>query len=477
MEKFYCDGIRIRDSLGRERMFRGINVCIKTHSPERFLKIMDKITEKQSKKNSEMSFESIGANIIRFGITWAVVEPQRGKYNEEVISAVRDFINLCGKKGIYVMLDMHQDLFSHYFHGDGAPEWAVKGKYESHAPFAIWAEGYFYMQGVQNAFYDFWSDSDSLQTDFVKMWSHLTEELKDCSNIIGFDYLNEPYVHANGRKIFLNILSNVTRIVYNKNINYEKYFKPGKDKRGFALMSLKIASIIKTPGRLKKLLKTMDSYENFSEATKGLEKYTAEFNKNYYEPFFKKLCASAGREGKFNFFEHNYYSNLGVPFGIDASENDVYTPHAYDVFIDSPLYNKYSSNNRISVILDGIRENQLKMNVPVIFGEWGGGAPGSDWIEHIDYILNRFEKYRWSSIYWGYSFTEKRLERVFNRPYPVAVCGDITKIKTDSEKRSFTLEYTNSKDFENAETLIYIPEKGVVPYRAQKGENKIEISY
>lgn len=476
MEKFYCDGLKIRDAYGRERIFRGMNMCYKMPhlSAEKLLGFMD---SKRFQKWIEKA-DNQGVNIIRFGLTWSALEPKEGKYDDELIEAVGKFFKILSEHGIYVMLDMHQDLYSSYFHGDGMPKWAVNKEYSNPKQYAIWAEGYFYMQGVQNAFNDFWNDRDAVQTKFVKMWSHLTKKLADCGNIIGYDYLNEPYIHENGRKTFLNLLENIAKITFNRNLNLEKYFAPGKDKKGFAKIALKIVSVIKTPGRLRKLMVVMDNKENFKKATQGLEKYTQPFNEEYYQPFFDRMSREIGCDDKFNFFEHNYYSNLGIPFEIKVKENDVYSPHAYDVFIDSKLYNKYSSNNRISAILDGIRENQIKMNAPVLFGEWGGGAPGNDWIKHIDFIMGEFEKYHWSSIYWGYDMSNSHLEKVFNRPYPVAVCGDITKIHTDSEKRIFTLEWQCDRDYgKDVMTEVYVPQKGVLKYHNSQGNNRITVEY
>lgn len=476
MKKFYCDGLKIRDAYDRERIFRGMNMCFKMPhlSAEKLLGFID---SKKFRKWLEKA-DNQGVNIIRFGLTWSALEPKEGEYNDDLIEAVEKLFNILSEHGIYVMLDMHQDLYSSYFHGDGMPKWTVNKEYSNPKQYAIWAEGYFYMQGVQNAFNDFWNDRDDVQTKFVKMWSHLTGKLADCDNIIGYDYLNEPYIHENGRKTFLTLIENIAKITFNRRLNLEKYFAQSKDKNGFAKVALKIASVIKTPGRLKKLMTVMDSKENFKKATQGLDKYTQPFNKEYYQPFFDRMSSEIGCENKFNFFEHNYYSNLGIPFEIEVKENDVYSPHAYDVFIDSKLYNKYSSNNRISAILDGIRENQIKMNIPVLFGEWGGGAPGNDWIKHIDFIMGEFEKYHWSSIYWGYDMNNSHLDSVFNRPYPVAVCGDITKIHTDSEKRIFTLEWQCARDFGNdVMTEVYVPKKGIVKYHNAQGNNRITVEY
>ncbi len=470
---FYCDNLKIRDEYGRERIFRGVNFLIKEHNAHKNLACKQLLKKKVFK-----DMKAIGVNIVRLGITWAAIEPLEGKYNDDLISALKEFIEKCAEHNIYVMFDMHQDLFSHYFHGDGAPKWAIDPSYSHPKQFAIWAEGYFYMQGVQNAFYDFWTNRNNVQTKFIKMWSHVANSLSDCENIIGFDYFNEPYIHKDGRKVFLTLASNVIKTAYGKDVNFEKYFKKSKDKVGFAKMVLKIHSFIRTKKRLHNLLTIMDSEENFYDAIKGLKDYTTEFNSDYYQPFFDKISKTANKKGIFNFFEHNYYANLGLPFEIEGKENDIYSPHAYDIFIDSPLYNKYSSDNRINCILSEIRKNQLNMNVPVLFGEWGGDAPGHEWIKHIDFIMGEFEKYHWSSIYWGYNFKKDELNDIFNRPYPVAVCGDIEEIKTDSKNRTFTLKWTCNKDFpDNVKTEIYVPGKGIVIYENKNGENEFEIKY
>ncbi len=470
---FYCDNLKIRDEYGRERIFRGINHCVKEHWANKYL-----VRKHLLKESLFEDMNSAGVNIVRLGITWAAIEPHEDEYNDDLISALKEFIDKCREHNIYVMFDMHQDLFAHHFHGDGAPKWAFDPSHPNPRQFAIWAEGYFYMQGVQNAFYDFWTNRNQIQTKFIKMWEYVADSLSDCDNIIGYDYFNEPYIHKDGRKVFLNLASNVVKTVYGKNVNFEKYFNGCRDKVGFAKMAIKIYSFIRTRKGLHNLLSTMDSEEKFYDAINGLDKYTTEFNSDYYQPFFDNACKHINKKGIFNFFEHNYYANLGLPFEINAKENDVYSPHAYDIFVDSPLYNKYSSDNRVGCILREIRKNQLKMNVPVLFGEWGCTAPGHEWIRHIDFIMGEFEKYHWSSIYWGYDFKKDELNEVFNRPYPVAVCGDIEEIKTDSKNRKFTLKWTCDKEYpENIKTEIYVPNKGVVTYENKIGENEIEIRY
>ena len=134
---FYCDNLKIRDKYGRERIFRGINICAKSHIANKFL-----VHKALFKEGIFEDMKSIGVNIVRLGITWAAIEPHEGKYNDDLISLLKEFIGKCAEHNIYVMFDMHQDLFSHHFHGDGAPKWAIEPSYSNPRQFAIWAEGY-----------------------------------------------------------------------------------------------------------------------------------------------------------------------------------------------------------------------------------------------------------------------------------------------------------------------------------------------
>lgn len=475
MDKFYCDNLVIRDNSGRQRIFRGINICCKDSkiSPKKFKKNynIDKIKDKVL---------GSGVNIIRFGITWASIEPEEKHYNTELIAEHVRFVRECEKLGIYVILDMHQDLFTKGpKSGDGAPKWALDKSIKLKREFIIWAEGYFYMDSVQQAFNDFWENRNGIQDKFIETWKYYSGCFSECGNIIGFDWFNEPYVHKDGRKIFIGLMNNIFSITFKSKYDFLPCFHSGSDKAGIIRAVFKMLKAIKSPENIKKLLEAMDKKENFDAAVSGLESHTDDFNKNYYEPFVKKLCKNINDNSTMSLFEHNYFSNLGIPFKIDFRNNSIYSPHAYDIFVDSPLYNKYSSNGRITSILEHIRENQLNMNIPVIMGEWGGGSFGRQWIKHIDYIMNIFEEYQWSSIYWNYDKGRKKLMGVFDRPYPVAICGDIKKIKTNTKNRSFELVWEQDKKFENtsAKNLIFITGKGITELDGKTGLNGIKIEY
>lgn len=478
INKFHCDNIVLRDELNRQRIFRGINICVKSRGKDD-----EKIREWGKSICSDEYIDRLlknGINLVRVGLTWELIEPEENKFNRDFIDIFKTFAEKCREKDIYIFLDMHQDCFSNYCSkpwGDGAPEWAVPADIKPEHHIAIWAEGYFYMNGVQKAFRDFWHNENHIQDKFVKAWRFYASEFEQLDNVIGYDYLNEPFIEKDGRNVFLNLLENVVKLSLNKTLDLKKNFINRSAKAGFVKSVLQIAFSVKSIKKLKYVSEFFDNKENFGKTLEGFEKYTDEFNSKYYAPFFSKMCKEVNETSALNFFEHNYYSNLGIPFSIDCTdEKSVYSPHAYDLFIDSPLYNKYSSDARVEHILDNVRANQLKMNVPVIFGEYGGGSNGTQWLKHIDYIIGQFEKYQWSNAYWGIDFENELLLDVLNRPYPVAVNGNIVEYKTNSSQRTFTLTWT--QDNTDAKTIVYIPgEKGMTEYDGQIGENKIEIKY
>lgn len=472
MNSLNCKGTDIYDEYGRQRIFRGVNICLKLKKAD-----LPEVKKQLLKKKVIKNLKSAGVNIVRLGVTWASLEESRGEYSAELADILHKFAKRCEKEGIWLMPDMHQDLFSHYFHGDGAPEWAVDHSLKRKTQLAVWAEGYFYMNGVQRAFADFWEDKNNIQQDFINCWKFLASSFSDCSNIIGCDYFNEPYPQSGGRELFINILNGISKIA-GKNADFHSCFYHNREKAGMVIAVLKIISALKSQAGFKKLMKAIDDEKNFPLLIDGKDDIIADFSKNYYQPFFERISKEVNCG--LNIFEHSYYSNLGIPFYIDTPENSVYSPHAYDIFVDSPLYNRYCSNNRISYILGRIRENQLKMNVPVIMGEWGGIQNGAKSLEHIDFIMNIFEKYQWSSIYWNMRFDDKKLLSVFNRPYPVAVYGKIEKIHTDCENRKFTLIWYQPKpckQYSKQSNIIYVPGKGMTCFCGAAGKNKIEIEY
>lgn len=62
-----------------------------------------------------------GMNLVRLGVMWEAVEREPGVYNETYLEEVEKLINKLGEKGIYTMVDAHQDILARRICGEGMP--------------------------------------------------------------------------------------------------------------------------------------------------------------------------------------------------------------------------------------------------------------------------------------------------------------------------------------------------------------------
>ena len=440
------------DSEGRQRIFNGVNLCDKggyePGNPRRIYKL--DFDENLISRLSEMGF-----NIVRLGLTWDAVEPEPRKYDEDYLDRVEKVADLCEKYGIYFYLDMHQDLYSGAPEtaGDGAPAWACITDGAKLTPTKlVWAEGYFWGKAVHNCFDNFWANKSingvPLQTYFCDMWKHVAERFKDHPALFGFDLLNEPFPGSDGGKVFRKLILSVAKTVLT-------------DKRCKKFRMLK--QLI--TGNAIKCLEPFDDPDLFRKVTSAGDELIKKFDTGHYSSFINNT-AKAIRQVTDNgiiIMENSYYSNLGIPYSTPAVNYDgkrenqlCFAPHAYDLMVDTPAY-KYASNSRVGSIFDEHRRSQERLNVPLIVGEWGGQSEGTDWLYHIDYLLDKFDGYHWSHTYWAYydELLENPIMDCLIRTSPVAVCGDITEYGFDREKAVFTLSYEQDKEY-SAPTEIYL---------------------
>ena len=141
-----------------------------------------------------------GLNFSRYLIFWDALEPQPGEYDEAYLDRVQERLDWHRDAGIFVVLDMHQDLYSNALAplGDGAPAWAVETDGLPVVPTSQW-ELYHLQPGVAAAyenFFDYPGDHPELQDHYLAAWTHVIARFKDHPAVLGYEIMNEPFSKA-----------------------------------------------------------------------------------------------------------------------------------------------------------------------------------------------------------------------------------------------------------------------------------------
>ena len=177
-----CDDRWIRDELGRVRIFRGANVSGRSKLPP-FLPFEDPAW-----------FDPLatwGWNTVRLLVMWEGLEPERGVYDDAYLATLTSLATAAGERGLHVIVDFHQDLFSRELGGDGAPRWAVPPQTLS-APGRSWFFRYLTRPEVGRAFERFWRDADGLRSSMLTCMRRVMQVMAQVPSVIGYDVFNEP---------------------------------------------------------------------------------------------------------------------------------------------------------------------------------------------------------------------------------------------------------------------------------------------
>mmetsp|Transcript_45102 Transcript_45102/g.57743 ORF Transcript_45102/g.57743 Transcript_45102/m.57743 type:complete len:754 (-) Transcript_45102:163-2424(-) len=167
-----------------------------------------------------------GLTFLRLLITWEAVEHRGpGEYDKEYLEYLVQIVRKADEYGVSVFMDPHQDVWSRWSGGDGAPYWTLEaagfnidhlGKtgaaitHQEHGdplPAMIWSTnnwrlatatmftlffaGNTYAPGV-TAFDTDVPIQDFLQEHFVGAMKQVATALRLEKNVVGFDTLNEP---------------------------------------------------------------------------------------------------------------------------------------------------------------------------------------------------------------------------------------------------------------------------------------------
>ncbi|KAF9554990.1 cytoplasmic protein [Agrocybe pediades] len=180
-----------------------------------------------------------GLTFIRFLVTWEAIEHAGpGLYDTEYLGYIRKLLSLLPKYGLSAFVSMHQDVWSRYSGGSGAPAWTLevvgfdlraiedtgsawlhgqRGGGHVEAERGLWPCGY-HKLAASTMSTCFWAGDvftpkllvknkhnqevpvqQFLQNAFLDAWEMVVRATGDLEGVIGFQMINEPhpgYVNA-----------------------------------------------------------------------------------------------------------------------------------------------------------------------------------------------------------------------------------------------------------------------------------------
>lgn len=173
------------DHYGRQIFLHGTNMEVGSKGAADH---MPNITIEDYEKASDLGF-----NVVRFLVFWSAISPEEGSFSESYINNVKERLDWAAQHNLFIIMDMHQDLFGEGFNANGAPHWACdQSYYDSYTPSGEnWFNNYF-SEEITACFDHLWNNEE-LQEKYFAALSFMAMHLKDVSNVIGYDIMNEPF--------------------------------------------------------------------------------------------------------------------------------------------------------------------------------------------------------------------------------------------------------------------------------------------
>ncbi|KAF9899697.1 hypothetical protein EC991_008437 [Linnemannia zychae] len=249
-----------RDSQNRTLLLRGVNLCGNsklpttpngsTHLNEGFFDHRNVcfLGRPFPRDQADEHFSRLrrwGLTFVRLLVPWEALEHSGpGIYDEKFIDSLIELIDLMPKYGIKCFIDPHQDCWSRFSGGSGAPGWTFEAagldltKFKAtgaayvhntnqeagDSPPMVWPTNYTKL-AASTMFTLFWAGDtfapkkmyqgepiqQFLQNRYFACYNHLAQRLSHLDAVIGFEVMNEPHPGYIG-------LESLTRYEFNSNL-------------------------------------------------------------------------------------------------------------------------------------------------------------------------------------------------------------------------------------------------------------------
>lgn len=236
----HTDGPWLKDDVGRTLLLRGVNlggnakIPAQPDSPShrreqlfehRHVSFVGRPFPLAEADEHFARLKAWGLTFLRFLITWEAIEHDGpGRYDHAYLDYLEAIVAKAGEHGLQLFIDPHQDVWSRFTGGDGAPGWTVEaagldmthfeqtGAALLHAlhgdpfPRMIWptngtklacATLFTLFFGGNDFAPDLRVDGEPiqeyLQRHYINAVLQVARRLKDMPHVVGYDTMNEPW--------------------------------------------------------------------------------------------------------------------------------------------------------------------------------------------------------------------------------------------------------------------------------------------
>eukprot|EP01094_Clydonella_sp_ATCC50884_P025311 TRINITY_DN6604_c0_g2_i1.p1 TRINITY_DN6604_c0_g2~~TRINITY_DN6604_c0_g2_i1.p1 ORF type:complete len:554 (+),score=159.76 TRINITY_DN6604_c0_g2_i1:65-1663(+) len=435
------------DSDGRVRIFHGVNAVYKEAPWHPQLEGFD--TQNSLSDVDAQNLNEWGMNVVRLGVEWPGVEPEQGQYNDTYLDAIGEIVETLGRRGIYTILDCHQDIFSRYYCGEGVPDWATP-LHASLLPFPLPAvkerlptqngtdypdinaclehtfSRYYFSGAVSASFQALYDNRNGLQDHFTDYWRAVASRFSNSSYVLGYELINEPWCG-------------------------DLYKQP---------------SLLLKPG-LADTQNLAPMYEHLNDAIREIDNEHVIF----FEPAVSDLFHSGFEQG---------------PGGPEYNDRNAYSYHIY-CYAGSP--DGDPNNVRLCNITDTIMyqervDDYHRMGVGGFMTEFGAMLGTENGVESLHFVTGQADKYIQSWAYWSFKYyqdittvstsggesfylkngtLDEPKVRALSRSYAQVIAGVPSLHMFDPDTAEFTLTYTINEEAKVQSTEVYVNERFYYP--------------
>lgn len=386
-------GTEFLDPAGKQITFHGINICNKA---------------KDQGYTGNITFAdfaeiySWGMNAVRLCIFWDGLEPRPGVFDDAYLNRIAGLVDEAKQQGLYVLLDMHQDLYSIKF-GDGAPLWATLDDGKPHTEASDWNDAYYVSEDVQAALDHFWANSPApdgvgLQDHYAEAWQFVAKRFQDNPAVLGYDLMNEPFPGHEAVTLERAMLMRLSVLLARR----AHTLHPSPEE------------LIRMEGTLegrRQITIWMRSMSVFKAMLEAGEPYMQKFDQAQLVPMYSRVRKAIRQvdDRHILFLEPNMSTNLGIETAItplvdDADKRDAeqaFSPHVYDIVVDTDMLDLMSMD-RIRLTVDRDWQFSHRVRMPTLVGEWGAFYMNPAAVEPTRTMAKLFDRKGESEMFWAF---------------------------------------------------------------------------